>query len=111
MRALHFIDTCTNGGMFTVQFYNLAEYPIDVIWINSNGNENIYKANLAPKQEYGVNTYFNHHWRLNKTGSGIRLYASANGVKRKVFEGCKFGAVVASTIRVEVLNGSFIFNI
>ena len=68
----------------------------------------VYKAHLGRGKEYSKKTYFRHKWIFKQSGTDNQVFASANGLKNKTFEGCYFGADINSEITVELVGtGTF----
>ena len=105
IRHSYFIDTCTYGSQdsFTAIFINEMSYPIDVIWINNQQQEVVYKSDLASGEVYTQLTYFTHEWIFHQSGTNNRILAESNGVYYGTFEGCKFGAETNSQIQVALV--------
>ena len=90
---------------FEFTIYNSLPYPIDVVWLNYEGKEVVYKSNLAPREEYTQSTFFTHPWIFKVSGEDTRLEVSSNGITEETFEGSMFRAEVNSTIHIELSKG------
>ena len=94
---------------FTVIFNNEASYSIDVFFVNQDGEEITYRANLSPGESSTFVTFFSHNWKFKRSGHSDSqdwpLFAYANGIKGKQFEGCKFGANTSKPINIYLANG------
>ena len=91
---------------YTAIFKNDLPYPVDVIWMNNEQEEVVYKSNLAPGEEFAQVTYFEHEWIFKQSGTNNRLFAEAQGMKGETFEGCHFGVFgtdINYVIRVEIV--------
>ena len=103
--------TCSYGikDHFTVIFNNQASYSIDAILINQQGEEIVYRANLSPGESSTQVTHYSYNWKFKRSGHSKSqdwsLFAYANGIKGKQFEGCKFGANTSKPINIYLANG------
>ena len=84
-------------------------YDISVNWINFHGIDITQRLKLNPGEQYAAQTFFTHNWGFNKSGTDVRLLAKANGMKSKIFEGCRFKALPSDRIVVTVAKGTYIF--
>ena len=88
-----FLDSiCAFGEQdeFPVIFLNSYVNPIDIVWINHDGNEVTLKSNLAPGAKHAFETYFTHQWLFKLSSAKESLIATSNGVTGEIFEGCRF---------------------
>ena len=101
-------STCTLGELdkYYVMFYNAVDnYSVDIIWKNKEGTEQIM-ASLAPDSHYSAYTYFTHEWIFRRPSANDLLYAEANGIRSKFFEGCRFKATINQNIIVIISSGN-----
>ena len=93
---------------YVAHFSNALSSPVDIFWINFNGDEVRYKKNLLPRSHYSVQTYFTHPWIFRKSMFGDeRCPAYSNGKNGWVFEGIAFGAEPESNFFVTIKEDKF----
>ena len=91
-----------DNRQFTATFYNAAPFPVDIIWINYEGIEEVAKSNLIQGDEFEKTTSFNHTFLVKRHGTDVRQSLQANRVTDDIFEGLKFGVTVNTNIRVTI---------
>ena len=101
------VGACGNGerNRYFATFHNSDRYPIDVIWMDSNGAENVMKSKLDPQNEFTNETYFRQSWKFRRSANKEILMVQANEVEGKSFEGCQFQADADEIIRVRISGG------
>ena len=95
-----------NSAQYFAEFYNAAQDPVDIFWINYKGKEVKYKSCLDQGDKYRQTTYFSHQWIFKDSSDSHSLFANANGMKENIFEGCAFKAEANSIIHVTITEGN-----
>jgi len=70
------VDTSQSGRSTTpdrVTFLNQSSKPVDIYWIDFNGQRMLYRADLAAGSAWTVNTLVAHRWLVVAAGTGARL--------------------------------------
>ena len=91
---------------FTAEFYNAAQYPIDIFWVSNEGKEEKIVSKLAEGGETVIPTKPAHQWIFKGSDNNLDLLASSHGIQSKLFSGCDFGAEDDSTMHVQIRNGN-----
>ena len=99
----------------TAIFFNLAKSPIDIIWVDDRGIEQVFESNLAPGEEYRQGTYRNHSWIFRLANTEIRANATANGFTKTFFQASIFGVTPGvnfedSSIHIYIVAGKIYIN-
>jgi len=59
-----------DDNLAEIDFVNQASFPVDVYWINFNGDRVLYYPGLAPGSSYDQETFITHPWLIVETGTG-----------------------------------------
>ncbi len=59
----------TNSPIAVIHFVNNTGRPVDIYWINANGDRVLYKAGLADGATYPQPTYLKHPWLVVASGN------------------------------------------
>ena len=108
------LDVCHYGSQdkYNVKFNNSLPYPIDVMYISQDNDEEkeiMYRHHLEPgkhlePKKFIINTHFaKFTWIFKQSGTNIRIFAKANGMKEDFFEACYFKVKPDSEIIVTIV--------
>ena len=92
---------------FKVAFLSEVPFPIDICWIDFNGQEIAMREGLKTGEQHTDYTYFTHPWVFPKSPGGQRQIADTNGVQSEIFEGERYLAIPDEPITVIIVESKY----